>query len=339
LKKYKHSILFIGSFLSATRGSKGIAESLSERLKEDDIEIKLVSKYENKILRLIDIVCAILFSNVQKIHIDVFSGPAFTIADIASSLAKFRKKEILLTLHGGKLTEFATTNNSKIHRVFNRANYIQTPSLFLQSYFQKAGFTIHYLPNSVSLEKFSYSVQNRKKFSLLWVRAFIPIYNPHIAVEILYEVKKKYPESTLTMVGPNKGELESTKLLATQFNVLDSITFTGAVANDELEKYYQSHAVFLNTTSYESFGVAIIEAALCGIPIVSNEVGEIPFLWSHNENIMMVKNNSIPEYIRCIFNLFEDSNLQVNISKNARAKAEQFGWESIKPSWVKLLVE
>jgi glycosyltransferase involved in cell wall biosynthesis len=339
LKKYKNNVLFIGSFLSATRGSKGIAESLSERLKEDGIERKLVSTYENKILRLIDILFAVIFSNSKKIHIDVFSGSAFTIADIASKLAKFRKKEILFTLHGGKLTEFATTKMSKIHQVFNRADYIQTPSLFLQSFFQKEGFNIHYLPNSVSLEKFSYAAENRKAFSLLWVRAFIPIYNPHIAVEILNEVKKKYPESTLTMVGPDKGELASTKLLATQLKILNSITFTGAVANNELEKYYQSHSIFLNTTSYESFGVALIEAALCGIPIVSNNVGEIPFLWSHKENIMLVENNSVDEYKNSIYNLFEDPNLYSNLSTNARAKAEAFNWKNIKPMWLNLLVE
>ena len=158
-------ILFIGSFLSATRGSKGIGESLAERLIEDGIEIILVSKYENKILRLLDILFSILLYRQRKIHIDVFSGSAFIIADIASKFAKFRNKEILFTLHGGKLIEFASTKMTKIHQVFSRANYIQTPSLFLQYYFQKEGFNVQYLPNSVSIEKFPFSSEITPVFS------------------------------------------------------------------------------------------------------------------------------------------------------------------------------
>ena len=330
-------VLFIGSFLSKSRGTKGIAESLSEKLLAEDINLKLVSQYENKLLRMLEIILFILFHNYRKVHIDVFSGSAFTIADIASRLARFRKKEIIFTLHGGKLIEFEKENKLKIKKVFNRANYIKTPSLFLQSHIQKKGYIVHYLPNSISLEKFPYSDKQRKPFSLLWVRAFTPIYNPEVPVRILHQLLKIYPSASLTLIGPDKGCLFEVEALAEELDVSQHVEFIGIVKNDELYRFYQSHSVYLNTTSYESFGVAVLEAASSGIPIVSNSVGEIPYLWHNEKDILLVNDNNLNEYLNHIINIFENDSLSNRISTNARQKAEKFDWENVKNSWLQIL--
>lgn len=330
-------ILFIGTFLSKVRGSKGVAESLAEKLSAEGIHLSLVSKYENKFLRILDIFISILVYKGKKIHIDVFSGTAFYIADIASRFASFRGKEILFTLHGGRLAEFSMTCMPRIEQVFQRANYIQTPSLFLQSYFKKKGFDVQYLPNGIEVSKFPFERKCVNSFSLLWVRAFDKIYNPHVAVQILSRLKLKFPDCTLTMVGPDKGELASTKELAFQLGLDSSITYTGSIPNENLKDFYHQHAVYINTTSYESFGVAVVEAALCGIPIVSNSVGEIPYLWSHKENILLVNDNIIEEFELQISHLFNDTAISDKLSKNARSIAEKFNWVYISDKWIEIL--
>ncbi|MCF8341864.1 MAG: glycosyltransferase family 4 protein [Chitinophagaceae bacterium] len=332
-----NKILFIGSFLSKSKGTQGIAESLSEKLLAEGVQLNLVSQYQNKLLRMLEIIFFILFHSYKKVHIDVFSGSAFTIADIASRLAKFRKKEIIFTLHGGKLNEFELVNKMKIKKVFCRASIIQTPSFFLQSYFQKKGYKVHYLPNSISLEKFPYSNKQRKAFSLLWVRAFTPIYNPDVPVRVLHQLLKIYPNASLTLIGPDKGCQFEVKALAEELDVSQHVEFVGIVKNDELYRYYQSHSLYLNTTSYESFGVAVLEAASCGIPIVSNTVGEIPYLWENEKDILLVKGNNLNEYINHIINIFENDSLSNELSINARNKAEKFDWEMVKNNWLDLL--
>lgn len=330
-------VLFIGTFLSKTRGTKSITETLAEKLSEDAVKIKLSSCYENKIMRLIDIVFQLLIFKGDKIHVDVFSGQAFNIASIATIIASWRKKKILLTLHGGKLAEFDTANPNRINKVFSRVQYIQTPSLFLKDYFEKKRYAIHYLPNSIDLAKFPYKEIDQQRAGLLWVRAFTSIYNPDLAIKILFEVQKKYPGCTLTMIGPDNGLLNDTIQLVKNFGMTNSVFFKGAIPNDELYHYYQSHSIYLNTTSYESFGVAVVEAAACGIPIVSTKVGEIPYLWEHGKNILMAEDFSAKSFSEQIFNLWEHQELAVEISRAARIKAASFGWEKIKPFWLGLL--
>lgn len=329
-------ILFIGTYLSNQRGTKSISEKLKDVIGEE-LSISLKSKIENKVLRLFDICLATLFTKYTKIHFDVFSGAAFRITQIASQLASFRNKDILLTLRGGKLVEFSELNKNRVEKVFRRANYIQTPSYFLQEYFSKWGFDVHYLPNGLDISKFPYKRSEVIPHSLLWVRAFASIYNPEVAVRVLHEIRKKYPETILTMIGPDNGALEQTRRLITQLNLTEFIKITGPVANDELQKYYQTHSTYLNTTTYESFGVAIVEAASCGIPIVSFNVGEVPFLWKDEENILLASHLDVDAMASQVIRIFKDEALGSRLSIQARKRAEQFSWENIKPHWLKIL--
>lgn len=334
----KHTkVLFVGTYLSKKRGTKDIAEKIAPLLKAKGIDIKLVSKIENKFFRLVDVCVQVLLTTKPTVHFDVFSGPNFIIIRVASLFAKIRGRRILFTLRGGKLAEFDSQNEAAVNSVFKRADLIQTPSLFLKSYFENKGYKILYRPNPIDLSKFPYKEATGGSFKILWVRAFTDIYNPSLAVEALAEVVKKMPDAELSMVGPDKGLAGQTKELAKKLGVLDNIEFVGPVPNDELKHYYQSHSIYINTTRYESFGTAVIEAASSGMPIVSTNVGEIPYLWKDGENILLVDNFSPQQMAQQIVRIMGDEALRVKLSKNARANAEQFSWQNIEPGWVELL--
>jgi len=330
-------VLFVGNYLSKSKGTFGVSEQIAYSLSKDLFNVHLTSRRQNQALRLIEIIFNCLFRSYHKIQIDTFSGKAFLIAEVATFMAWVRGKNPILTLHGGKLPEFYQKNKKRIHRVFKQAKYIQTPSMYLQDFFVKNGFEVHYQPNPIALNNFPFSRKMVKPHTLLWVRAFTEIYNPDLAVRTLYEVRKKYPTTRLTMVGPDKGLLEQIKKLIHELNLTSCIEITGPVKNEELYTYYQTHEIFLNTTSYESFGVAVAEAASCGIPIVSTAVGELPYLYKHNENILLVNNFNEVTFSSEVIRLIESPDLAKELSINARKRVEAFDWELIKPNWIELL--
>lgn len=334
----KTKILFIGSFLSNKRGTKGVSENIKSLLeKSSHYSIRLVSKYENKILRLLNIVLSCAFFKYQLAYIDVFSGRAFYISFVASWVIKIREKKIVMTLHGGKLPEFYRLHSKLFRKALDRADYIQTPSKYLQDFFQSTGLNINYLPNPINLVDFHYKFKGGGEYSLLWVRAFSAIYNPDLAIHTLYEVRKSYHDATLTMIGPDKGELASAKKLIMEYGLQEAVIVTGPVPNDQLFRHFHNNRVYLNTTSYESFGVAVMEAAACGTPIVSSNVGELPYLWTHDENILFAEKLDAISFAEQICRIFEDKKLAQKLSVNARKKAEQYDWQVILPRWIELL--
>lgn len=66
------------------------------------------------------------------------------------------------------------------------------------------------------------------------------------------------------------------------------------------------HDILISTTLNESFGVAVIEAAACDLLTVSNNVGELLYLWSNDKNILLCINNAIA-FSQAIVCLMEDN--------------------------------
>jgi glycosyltransferase involved in cell wall biosynthesis len=330
-------ILFVGSFLSKKRKSLSVSESLANNLASEGWITQTVSSFENKILRFFDITFRVLFSQYDVVIIEVYSGNAFKWAWLASNLAVFKKKYIILTLHGGKLPEFYLNQKTQIDKVFKKAKIISSPSLYLNEYFTSLGYTIRYIPNSIDLSNFPTNRSIVKDKSFLWVRAFVDIYNPEIAINTLKLILVKYPEATLTMVGPDHGLMESCKELSKNLGVYDKINFAGPIENSKLYKYFQTHEVYINTTSYESFGVALMEAASCGIPIVSTNVGELPYIWKDRSNIILTKSITDHDFFESIDELFQNKKLQEDLSSAALLNVRNYSWERISPIWKSFL--
>lgn len=332
-------ILFIGNFLSEKRGTLGPTEGVIVRL-SNKFTVLQASVYTNKILKLADMLIKSAFLNYDVIHIDTYSTTALHFAYYCATIGKLRHRKVILNLHGGGLFNLYKMNTQKsryLEQLFLKASDIVSPSLYLKDMFGSEGFKIQYLPNTVDSLYFPYNTEIVNNHKILWVRAFNATYQPWLAVKTLYEVRKKYPDTTLTMVGPDKGLLSETMELIVKLGLKDAIEIKGKVPNNELNKYYSTHRIFLNTTNTESFGVAVMEAASCGIPIVTTSVGELPYIWQNEENALLVETNNEIDFSVAVSKLFDDKLLYQKLKRNARAKAESFDWEVVKNKWIELL--
>lgn len=109
----------------------------------------------------------------------------------------------------------------------------------------------------------AYEPRNEVK-NFLFVGRLVPVKN----LQLLISVFNKFPQFTLTIIGFGPLETE----LKEQAN--DNITFTGAINNADLPKFYQNADVFLLTSYSETWGLVVEEALNNGTPvIVSDHVG------------------------------------------------------------------
>ncbi len=333
----KSGVLFIGTFLSRKKGTKGPSEIVSGKLNELGYKTYISSSFENKFLRIIDIFCSIIFSGKKIIQVDVFSGPSFSIARYSVFVAKISGKKVILNLHGGMLPEYFQTNKKVCTKVFKKVDRIYSPSKYLQSFFSNSGFIINYLPNSIDMSRFPFKPTSNT-YKILWVRAFTKIYQPYLAIDILEIVKKVHPKTTLTMIGPDLGLRTEIENYIESKKLSDSVEILGAIDNNILYNYFHEHSVYINTTQYESFGVAVLESISCGLPVVSTNVGEIPFLWKNEKDILIDSSNSAKGMSDCVIKLFDDEKKRTEIIKNAKIKSELFSWGNIKPLWEDIII-
>jgi glycosyltransferase involved in cell wall biosynthesis len=328
-------MLFISSYLSRQSGSMCVSEKIAEHLNKDGFNIELVSRKKNKLLRISNIILRLLITKSKVLHLDVYSGQAFMITEIASLIGSFLNKKMIFTLHGGILPDFYTIHPERVNKVFRRASRITTPSKMLKAFFEPKGFKIDLIPNAIDFQYFQYKRESIAKHSILWVRAFDPIYNPKLAIEIFNKVLLSFPDARLTMVGPDKGELADSQRLINELGIENKVEITGPIPNTELQKYYHTHEVYINTTSYESFGVSVMEAAACGIPIITTPVGELPLIWNDSE-VIFTEGVNASGFVSSIIRLFNHSELALSLSKNAHLKSLSYDWKKIRPEWINI---
>ncbi|WP_127507341.1 glycosyltransferase [Actinoplanes solisilvae] len=94
-------------------------------------------------------------------------------------------------------------------------------------------------------------------------------------VEDLVRALPAVPNAELVVVGgPLDGDLASKlRRVAVRCGVADRVELAGAVPSHEMPLWYRSADIVAATPWYEPFGLTVIEAMACGVPVVASAVG------------------------------------------------------------------
>ena len=334
----KNKILYIGNNLVKKTNYATSMDILSSLLKLEGFTIYKSSSKSNKIRRMIEMCFAIFHyrTKVNYVIIDTFSTSNFYYALLTSQLCRLFRLKYLPILRGGNLPYRLKQNTKLSSLIFNNSFQNIAPSGYLKYEFEIKGYTTQLIPNVIPIA--NYTFKERKKITpkLLFVRAFASIYNPTMAIEVLKELKKKYPEATLCMIGPDKdGTLKDVKHLINTYDLQDSIEITGVLSKKEWHKKSEDFDVFINTTNIDNTPISVIEAMALGLAVVSTNVGGLPYLISNNIDGVLVDKEQPILMANEIHKIIEEN--KSSFAKKARSKVENFDWSVVKNEWLKLL--
>ena len=84
-------------------------EILAGLLRQEGYSVTTISSVPNRCLRLFDTVYRLLTDRkkIDILCIQVYSGPSFVIADIASGIGKFLRFRVIMHLHGGNIPDLS----------------------------------------------------------------------------------------------------------------------------------------------------------------------------------------------------------------------------------------
>ena len=140
-------------------------------------------------------------------------------------------------------------------------------------------------------------------------------------------------DTRLLIVGGDPGsdpELQKLMELAATLGVADSVTFTGAVEQTELPKYYSAADVFVMPSYYESFGLAALEAMACGTPIVASSAAGGPKSFVDEDETGYLIPWPFPgSYAERLDQILGDTVTRQRVGRAARAKALTMGWDTV----------
>lgn len=110
---------------------------------------------------------------------------------------------------------------------------------------------------------------NEDEIILLYIGRIVDYKKPFLACDILQSLIDKGVNCRMIMIG--KGPLESElKKYISQKKLLNEITYFEQVPNSEIYKYMITSDCFINLSSKEIFGMAILESMYYGLPVVAH---------------------------------------------------------------------
>jgi glycosyltransferase involved in cell wall biosynthesis len=117
---------------------------------------------------------------------------------------------------------------------------------------------------------------NRSSFSrkksndlvrFLYVGRFIPLKGLDLLIEAFSQVKKKFPATSLTLIGEGR-ERQSLERLVRTLGCENEVIFKEYIPQNELPQEIKQHDVFIYPTRLDTFGLVVAEAVACGLPVI-----------------------------------------------------------------------
>ncbi len=333
-------ILYIGNNFTQKSKYSSTLTTLSELLISEGCKLTIASSKRNKIIRLFDM-CWSVVKNRDKVDfllIDTFSTSNFYFAFFTSQIARFLHLKYIPILHGGNLPSRLKKSPNLSKMIFSNSYANVAPSNYLKVEFEKAGYKTYFIPNTIELENYQFKKRTNLNPKLLWVRAFDSTYNPEMAIEVVKRLKQDFPKLSLCMIGPQKdSSLDDCKKLIERYNLESNVMLRGVMPKEEWHKTSKDYDIFINTTNIDNTPLSVIEAMALGMPIISTNVGGLPYLIDHGVDGVLVEKDDVNGMTNAIVDLLHNPSNATDLSKNGRKKVEKFDWSFVREIWLDLL--
>ncbi len=257
----------------------------------------------------------------------LFAAPAIWIAH-------WRGRPVVVNYRGGGAASFLGNQSRLVIATLHRAKAIIVPSGFLQKVFKSHGIATDVVPNVVNLFRFSPADRTQSPSDaaphLIVTRNLESIYNNEGAIRAFALLRSTYPQArlTLTGTGPELGRLQQ---VAKEKGLADAVHFAGRLDSSQMADLYRSAQLMWNPSLVDNMPNSVLEAMASGVPVVSTNVGGVPFMLSHGRTGMLVEPNDPRALADAAGRVMEDSALRERLIDNGLAEVQRYTWEQVKP--------
>lgn len=162
------------------------------------------------------------------------------------------------------------------------------------------------------------------KINILFPGALRKIKNIYSILKSLLTLRLYYNSKIHLYIAGYGYEEENLKKFIKRNNLTDCVTFLGNLATESLVSYYNACDLICLPSYSEGFPTVIVEALLCGTPVVASNVGGIPEVIQDNYNGIIIDPKSVDSLIdgikKCVNKNWNRSKLRESVSYLSKDK-------------------
>ena len=169
------------------------------------------------------------------------------------------------------------------------------------------------------------SIKLPKQF-IFYPAAPWPHKNHKFLVEVLNNLKNKFPNLHLVFTGvtKNKKLKEEIDVLINKYNLSDKVLFLGFVSDAKLCSIYKKADMLVFPSSFEGFGIPIIEAFKYKVSVIAARNSSISEIVG--DAGLLFETNNKEECKKYIERILTDENLREELIEKGLKRAQDFSW-------------
>lgn len=162
---------------------------------------------------------------------------------------------------------------------------------------------------------------------LLFIGSLEPRKNVEGILEAFALIRNKVKSSfQIVLIGQKAWGWTSIKKTIKRLNLDSQVVVTGYVPDADLPDIINGARMFVYPSFYEGFGLPILEAMACGIPIISSNTSSLPEVIGDSGLMVNPKdNNQLASYM---LQIVSSEKLHATLSKKALERAKLFSWKN-----------
>ena len=106
----------------------------------------------------------------------------------------------------------------------------------------------------------------------------------------------------------------------------NDIVFIGRIDDEKLPKITGAAFTLLFASRFEGFGIPIVEAMKCGVPVITSDTSSMPEV--AGGAAMLVNPEDVEGICAAMNKIVQDEKLRINISSLGKERAKSFSWDN-----------
>ena len=254
----------------------------------------------------------------------LFAAPAVWVAWLL-------RRPVIVNYRGGEAEKFFQAQWRWVKPTLMKAQAVMVPSAYLKEIFNRRNVDARIVPNMLDLNRFRFQPPEPGTVDaphLVVTRNLEPLYDVETAVRAFQRVQQAYPGARLTVAGSGPEETRL-KTLVAELGLADAVSFPGRLEAEQIAQLYQSADMMLNASRVDNSPNSLIEALACGLPVVTTDVGGIPYLVKDGESAMLVPPGQPEMLADAAVDLLKDHLLRAKLVQNGRQIADGFDQDKV----------
>jgi glycosyltransferase involved in cell wall biosynthesis len=170
---------------------------------------------------------------------------------------------------------------------------------------------------------------------IVFVGTLQPRKNIERLIEAFAQIRKTVDNLSLVIVGKKGWLYDSIFQKVKDLNLMQGVIFTNYVPEEDLTALISGSKLYVLPSLYEGFGIPVIEAQACGVPVAVSGTSSLPEI--AGDSGILIDPQSVDSIAVAIKNILSDEKLSKDLVAKGFENIKRFSWQKCAQETIKIL--